>query len=60
MQQLNKAPYLLWRQDLLESVRALAFRYPQTGINPDKMVSYSDEDLVGTYAYLKGLSITEE
>jgi len=55
MKQLNNMPYLLLRQDLLMRVQMLAARYPQTGINPDGLFCFSDEDLTGIYAHFKRL-----
>ena len=55
MQQLNKMSYILWPQDLLESVQILAAKHPQTGIKPDGLFCFSDEYLTGIYANLKRL-----
>lgn len=55
MQQLNNMSYLLWRQDLLVRVQMLTAKYPETGLNPDGLFCFSDDELAGGYAYLKRL-----
>jgi hypothetical protein len=45
----------LRRYGLLIKVQMLAFRHPETGIKPNGVESYSDEDLKGIYVYLRDL-----
>lgn len=56
MKQLNNMTYVLWRQGLLQKVQMLVIRLPETGINPDKVYCFSDDELTGAYEYLKNLS----
>lgn len=53
MIQLNNNATLLTRQDLILQTQELAARYPETGINLNKLAAFPFNHLEGIFNYLK-------
>lgn len=53
MRKRNNEPSLVLEQEMLTKVQMLAAGHPETGINPDSLIYYSHEELLGVYRYLR-------
>lgn len=53
MRKRNNEPSLILEQEVLAKVQMLAAGHPETGINPDSLIYYSHDELLGIYEYLR-------
>lgn len=55
--QLNNINYLMAWQSLLVQAQELAAKMPETGLNPDKLVLLTLDELRGVTAFLRRISL---